>query len=299
MKILLTGHNGLVGSAILNEIDCVTYPNRINDQKSFEEFLMDNKVDTVIHAAGKVGGLQTNFENKIDFYLENSKLNNIVFESCYKNKIQNLINFSSTCVFPDEIEYPLTEDKVFQGPPHFSNDAYAYSKRMMQMLCRLAREEGLNYITLIPTNIFGENDNFNLYHGHVLPALIHKCYLAKQNNTEFAIWGSGLSLREFVYSADVAKIVKDLLCKKINYDSLIVSSSHEITIANCAKLIAKFMKYDAEIIFDTSKPEGQFRKPTNNLRLKSVLPNFEFTNFEFALENSVNWFIENYSTLRK
>jgi GDP-L-fucose synthase len=299
MKILLTGHNGLVGSAILNEIDCVTYPNRINHQKSFEEFLMDNKIDTVIHAAGKVGGLQTNFENKIDFYIENSKLNNIVFESCYKNKIQNLINFSSTCVFPDAIEYPLTEDKVFQGPPHFSNDAYAYSKRMMQMLCRLAQEEGLNYTTLIPTNIFGEKDNFNLYHGHVLPALIHKCYLAKQNNTEFVIWGSGLALREFVYSADVAKIVKDLLCKKINYDSLIVSSSHEITIANCAKLIAKFMKYDAKIIFDTSKPEGQFRKPTNNLRLKSVLPNFEFTNFEFALENSVNWFIENYSTLRK
>jgi GDP-L-fucose synthase len=299
MNILLTGHKGLVGSAISQELDCFVYHEKINELKSFQEFVLDNKIDTIIHAAGKVGGLQTNYENKIDFYLENSKLNNIIFEVCYKNKIKNLINFSSTCVFPNQIDYPLVEEKIFQGVPHYSNDAYAYSKRMMQMLCQFAKNEGYNYYTLVPTNIFGENDNFNLYHGHVIPSLIHKCYLAKENNTNFIVWGSGNPLREFIYSKDIAKLVKNFLNMQIDFDSIIISNSIEISISDGAKLIAKFLGYTGEIVFDDSKPEGQFRKPTDNKRLKSLMPNFEFTDFEIALKNSVDWFVNNYHSARK
>lgn len=298
MKILLTGHKGLVGSAILQELDCIYYPERIIDKNKFEEFVLDNKVDTIIHAAGKVGGLQANFENKIDFFLENSKLNNIVFEVCYNNRIKNLINFSSTCVFPDNVTYPLTEEKIFQGSPHFSNDAYAYSKRMMQMLCGLAKNQGLNYCTLVPTNIFGENDNYNLYSGHVIPSLIHKCYIAKQNKTDFVVWGTGSALREFVYARDVAKIVKQLLFKSSNYDSIIVSNSKEISIKECAQLIAKYSRLESSVVFDDKKPEGQFRKPTSNERFKDVFGDFEFTDFETALKNSVDWFFKNYPKCR-
>lgn len=297
-KTLVTGHNGMVGSAIAELLNASIYPNRIDNLKYFSDYLLNNNVDTVIHTAAKVGGVKTNFENKIDFYLLNSKINNIVFESCYENGIANLVNFSSTCVFPDNATYPLTEDQIFNGKPHYTNDGYAYAKRMMQFICELGRKEGLNYFTIIPTNVFGPKDNYNISQGHVLPALMHKCYLARQNHTDFIVGGSGKQLREFIYSKDLARLTEELI--KINFkgDSIIASTSEEFSISDCAKLIAKHMDYDGKIIFDTTFIEGQYRKPTDISLLKSILPDFKFTPFEEALKDSVQWFINNYQIAR-
>ena len=298
-NVLITGHRGLVGSALLEEFDGVAYEPRINSTENFTNFLIEKKIETVVHAAGKVGGLTNNISNKIDFYLLNSYLNNIVFESCLNANVKNLVNFSSTCVFPADAKYPLTEDQIHKGEPHWTNDAYAYAKRMMQKLCEYARAKGYNYFTVIPTNVYGERDNYALESCHVIPALIHKCYLSKMNNEDFTVGGSGEPLREFIYAKDLAKITKRLIDGNFDQESVIVSSSDEISIKECANTIHRLMGCESKIVFDKNFPDGQYRKPTDTSRLKKYLGNFEFTSFEVGLESTINWFKNNYETLRK
>ena len=168
---------------------------------------------------------------------------------------------------------------------------------MMQYLCAEARKEGRNFCTLIPCNIYGENDNYNLTNAHVIPALIHKCYLAKLNNEKFIIGGDGSPLREFLYSKDLAKIISNLLDKDLP-DSLIVSGDEEYSIKECVQKIVKIMNFNGEIFYDKSFPNGQKRKPSDNSKLKNII-NFPFTNFDSGLENSVKWFINNYEDCRK
>jgi GDP-L-fucose synthase len=298
-NINLTGHKGLVGTQIKYILNTIDYCGIIDDYNDYYNFLKNNQIDTIIHAAAKVGGILDNQFNKIDYYLENSKLNNIVFEAAYKNNIKNFVNFSSTCVFPDEAPLPLKESYMHDGPPFEGNDSYAYAKRMTQHLCGEARKNGYNYFTIVPTNIFGPNDNFNVNKGHVLPALIHKCYLAKNNNTNLEVWGTGGSLKEFIYSKDLAKITKVLLNTQFNYDSIIISNSEEISVLECVEKIIKIFKFKNNIIFDKTKPEGKHRKQTDNSRLKSILPDFKFTNIDEALNETIEWFIKNYNSARK
>jgi GDP-L-fucose synthase len=298
-KINLTGHKGLVGSAIKAEIPTIDYTKRINNLEDYSNFLTENQIDTIIHTAAKVGGVVSNYNNKIDFYLLNSNLNNIVFEAALKTNVKKLINFSSTCVFPDKVEYPLKEEYIFEGPPHYTNDSYAYAKRMMQHLCIEAKKLGHNYFTIVPTNVFGLNDYYNLQNSHVLPGMIHKCFLAKQNNTEFVIWGSGKPLREFIYSKDLARITKQLTNIDHDYDSVIVSNGNEISIEECAYTIAKAFGFKGNIVYDSSKPDGQFRKPTDISRLKELIPDLTFTPFEDAINESIEWFVTNYEQIRK
>lgn len=297
-NIHLTGHNGLVGTSIKNIINVTTYDKKIFDYSDYSDFIKNNNIQTIIHAAGKVGGVLANYEDKIKFYLHNSNLNNLVFSAAYENKVKKFINFSSTCVFPDNIDI-LTEEKIFDGAPHFTNDSYAYSKRMMQHLCNLAKKENLNYFTIIPTNVFGPNDNFNIHSGHALPALIHKCFLAKQNNTDFLVWGDGSAKREFIFSKDLAVITNILLNLEHDFDSIIVSPSIEYTIEECAIKIAKIFNFNGRIIFDKTQLNGQLKKTTDTSRFKKLLPNFKFTEFDDALNSTIEWFIKNYSTLRK
>ncbi len=303
MHSYITGANGLVGSAIeKNTKNNFKLSNKIENLNDFKQFLTQNKIETIYHTAAKVGGVLANFENKIEFCLKNTKLNNIVFEAAYDLKIKNLINYSSTCVFPDQSKEnikPLTEDMVFNGPPHFSNDGYAYAKRLMQYLCSEARKEGFNYFTIVPTNVFGPNDNYNLQNAHVIPALIHKCYLAKENNEDLVVWGNGEPLREFIFSEDLAKISIMLAEKNKDYDSIIVSSGEEFSIRECAEAIASAMKFNNNLIFDHTKPNGQYRKPTDISLLKSIIGDFQFTDFHTAIQISVDWFLENKDKIRK
>jgi GDP-L-fucose synthase len=171
---------------------------------------------------------------------------------------------------------------------------------MTDIQTRAYREQyGLNYVTVMPTNIYGPNDNFSLTDGHVIPMLLHKLYLADLNKTDFIVWGSGNSLREFVYSKDIARLAEWAIDNYNEEEPILFSSSEEITIKDLVHLIVKEFDFKGKVLFDTSKPDGQYRKPTDNSKLKSYLPNFEFTPIEIGLRETIEWFKENYKTVRK
>lgn len=298
-KILVTGGKGLVGSAIDADIKIGSeYDLRkpeISDEV-FGKFIPSH----VIHCAGKVGGISSNMNQKGQFFYDNIMINTNVIESCRKFNIERLLVFLSTCIFPDKIEYPLREDKIHLGPPHDSNNAYAYAKRMADVQIRAYREEyGLNYTSIIPTNIYGPNDNFSLDNGHVIPMLIHKLYLAQKNKTDFVVWGSGKPLREFIFSKDIAKLSEWAIENYNDSEPIIFSNSKEISIENVVDLLIKEFNFKGNVIFDKSKPDGQFRKPSDNSKLKSYLPDFKFTTIEQGIKETVNWFIKNYENARK
>ena len=298
-KLLVTGGNGLVGSSINADIRI----GKEYDLRNLEDAnTMFNlyKPTHVIHCAGKVGGVGGNMNYKGEYFYDNIMINTNVIEQARKCGVEKLVSFLSTCVFPDNVEYPLTESKIHLGEPHFSNYPYAYAKRMADIQIRAYREQyGLNYVSVIPTNIYGPNDNFSLTQGHVMPMLIHKLYLAQKNNTDFVVWGSGKPLREFIYSKDIATLSEWAVNNYNDPEPIIFSTSYEISIMDLVDLLVKEFNFKGKVIFDKSKPDGQFRKPSDNTKLKSYLPDFNFTPIEEGLKETINWFIENYEKTRK
>jgi GDP-L-fucose synthase len=298
-KLLVTGSNGLVGSSIISDIKIGREINLINPSDTLEMFNTE-KPTHVIHCAGKVGGVGGNMNYKGEYFYDNIMINTNVIESARKSNVKNLVCFLSTCVFPDNVSYPLTEDKIHLGEPHFSNYPYAYAKRMADVQIRAYREQyGLNYTSVIPTNIYGPNDNFSLEHGHVMPMLIHKLYLAKKNNSDFTVWGSGKPLREFIFSKDVARLSEWAVENYNESEPIIFSPSQEISIINLVDLLVKEFNFKGKVIFDDTKPDGQFRKPSDNSKLKSYLPDFKFTPIEEGVKETINWFNQNYENVRK
>lgn len=301
-KILVTGGSGLVGSQFIGEKYIKPRSSEFDliDPKQVDSMLKHKNIESIIHCAAKVGGLGGNMKYKGEFFYQNIMMNTNIIESARINDIKNLVVFLSTCVFPDNIDYPLTESKIHLGPPHFSNDAYAYSKRMADIQVRAYREQyGLNYKCVIPTNIYGINDNFNLENGHVIPSLIHKCYLSKSNNTDFEVWGSGDPLREFIYNKDVAKLSEWVLDNYTESEPIILSTSEEISIKDVVYMIVELIDFKGRVIFNTSKPDGQFRKPSDNSKIKKYLPDFKFTPIYEGLKETIDWFVENYNIIRK
>ena len=298
-KLLVTGGNGLVGSAINSDIKIGKEYDLRNADETNNMFLKYQPTH-VIHCAGKVGGLGANMKYKGEFFYDNIMINTNVIESARKNNVERLVAFLSTCVFPDNVEYPLTESKIHLGEPNFTNYPYAYAKRMADIQIRAYREQyGLKYTCVIPTNIYGPNDNFSLERGHVIPMLMHKLYLAQKNNTDFIVWGSGKPLREFIYSKDVAKLAEWVLYNYDESEPIILSTSHEISIMDLVDLLVKEFNFKGKVIFDSSKPDGQYRKPSDNSKLMSYLPDFKFTSMEDGIKETVQWFIENYENIRK
>jgi GDP-L-fucose synthase len=300
-KILITGGNGLVGSEFIGD-HYYKPTSKEYDLKKTDDVnrLMLKRFDSVIHTAGKVGGLGGNMNHKGEFFYDNIMINTNVIESSRISGVKNLVAFLSTCVFPDNIEYPLTEKKIHLGPPHFSNDAYAYSKRMVDVQIRAYREQyGLNYKSVIPTNIYGPNDNYDIKNGHVIPSLIHKCFLARENKTPLTIWGSGKPLREFIFSKDVAVLSEWVLHNYNENEPIILSTSKEISIREVVDIIVEIMNFKGKVVFDTSKPDGQFRKPSDNTKIKNYLPNFNFTPLYDGMKETIEYFEKNYSIVRK
>ncbi len=296
---LITGGKGLIGSAFKNGIK-ISSQIDLRNPKSTDRLISTHSPSIVIHTAAKVGGIGANMNYPADFFMDNIRINTNVINSCYLNGVEKLVCFLSTCVFPDNIEYPLQEDKLELGPPHNSNFAYAYAKRMADVQIQAFNKQyGTKYFSVIPTNIYGPNDNFNLENGHVIPMLIHKCYLAKINNTDFEVWGTGNPLREFIYSEDVANIVDLLLEKYTDTSPVIISSSYEHSIKEAVDLIVKYMKFDGNIIWRADKPDGQFRKPSSNAKLKRIIGEYEFTPLEIGLQKTIDWFTQNYPNIRK
>lgn len=298
-KLLVTGGNGLVGS----EINCnikvgkeFDLRNSLESDKLIEIY----KPTHLIHCAGKVAGLGGNMNYMGEYFYDNLMINTNIIESCRKNNVDKLLVFSSTCVFPDNVEYPLTEDKIHLGPPHITNYGYAYAKRMADIqLMAYNQQYNTKYFSVIPCNMYGPNDNYNIENSHVIPSLIHKVFLSQKNNTDVSVWGSGKSLREFIYSKDVAKISEILINQYNDTKPIIISNSNEVSIEEIIVTICDIFNFKNKIIFDTSKPEGQFRKPSDNSYLKSIIGDYNFTELRTGLEETIEYFLINYNQIRK
>lgn len=311
--IMVTGGSGLVGSAIKDFVSSNPKDNEewvflsskdgdLRDRKATEAIFNKFKPTHVIHLAAKVGGLFANMAQKVEFYRENTLINDNIMELCRINNVKKLVSFLSTCIFPDKTTYPIDETMLHNGPPHPSNEGYAYAKRLIDTMNRAYAEEyGCNFTSIIPTNIYGPHDNFSIQNGHVIPGLIHKCYNAKRDGTPFTIWGSGTPLRQFVYSLDLAELTVWVLREYNSPDpiTLSVDEAAEVSIKDVALSVAKAMKFEGEVIFDTSKADGQFKKTACNKKLRSYLPEYEFTSIDDGIQKSVDWFLEHYETLRK
>jgi len=249
-----------------------------------------------------VGGLFRNLKYKVEFYRENVLINDNVMECCREFNVVKLVSCLSTCIFPDKTTYPIDETMVHSGPPHFSNEGYAYAKRMIDVMNRCYKEEyGCNFTSIIPTNIYGPHDNFSIEDGHVIPGLIHKCYLAKKNGTDLTIWGTGKPLRQFIYSHDLARLTVWVMRSYHSPDPIILSvgEEDEVSIADVAHGVAKAMNFQGKIVFDTTKSDGQYKKTANNAKLRSLYPEFKFTPIEEGLKEACEWFEANYESARK
>ena len=308
MNILVTGGSGLVGKALQdicknykynftflssNDGDLANYNNTFSLFKLY-------KPDYVIHLAANVGGLYKNINSNIEMFETNIMINMNVLKSCYNYKVKKCISILSTCIFPDKTEYPINEDMLHLGDPHESNIGYSYAKRMLEVQSRIYREKySLDFSCIIPTNIYGKHDNFNLENSHVIPSLIHQCYLSKIYNTPFTIRGSGKPLRQFLYSTDLAILIMNILSNGIRIDNIIVSPSKNISIKELSELIKYKMDNQNDIIYDKTFNDGQYKKTADNRKLLALFPDFKFTNFENGLEITINWFLKNYDNLRK
>jgi len=303
-EILVTGGSGMVGHALKRVIPRATFiSSKDFDLRShFEAGLMfaTHRPRYVIHLAAKVGGIKANMDNLGDFYTENILINTNVLESAKIFKTEKVVSLLSTCIYPDSVTYPLTEEQIHSGPPHKSNYAYAYAKRMLDIQSQAYREQhGCNFITAVPNNLFGENDNYDLNDSHVIPAIMHKMYLAKQTGEKVVLWGNGSPLREFTYSLDLANILLFLLEHYNGAEPINVGNTGEYSIMQIAELIAAYVDFDGSIVWDTAKPSGQLRKPSDNSKLYSLGWRPEmYTDFKLALLSATDWFTTNYSNAR-
>lgn len=311
-RVLITGGFGLVGSAMQAvSLECASHYEFIfvksrdydlscmgQTKSMFEKY----KPEFVIHLAACVGGLFKNMQHKVDMLEKNLMMNFNVVKCCHEYGVEKLVACLSTCIFPDRTSYPINEDMLHDGPPHASNDAYAYAKRMLEIHCQAYRENyGSNFVCVIPTNIYGPHDNYSLEDGHVIPSLIHKCHNAKLMNQNFVVRGTGAPLRQFIYSTDLARLILWTL-EKVDRENIILSVSEieEVPIECVARLIARAFNYEQHMVFDNSFADGQFKKTADNCKLMNRLGcNFTFTPIEKGIKSSVDWFIDNYEEARK
>ena len=275
-KILITGGTGMVGHALQRVIPDASFVSSaqfdLRDRRATEEMFRVYAPEQVIHLAAKVGGIKANMENLGDFYTDNIRINTNVLQSALKYKTRKVLSLLSTCIYPKEVLYPMTENQIHLGPPHNSNYAYAYAKRMLDIQSQAYRDQHrCNFITAVPNNLYGENDNYDLNNSHVIPALIHKMYKAKQHNESVVLWGEPIN----------------------------VGNTGEYSIRDVAQLVGKNLGYKNHYVWDINKPAGQYRKPSNNDKLMRLgwRPNM-YTKFEAGITNACNWFLDNYPNIR-
>ena len=305
MKVLVTGGTGMVGSAFAKHKthhDIILVGSKDYDLTSSHDtksMFIDHSPDAVIHLAARVGGVKSNSDYIADFYCDNILINTNVLNSAKNANITKVISLLSTCVYPDKIKYPLTEDHIHDGEPHKSNFGYAYAKRMLDIQSRAIRSQyGLKFMTMIPNNLYGTNDNFGLFDSHVIPAMIRKIYEAKYYGSEVVLWGTGKPLREFTFADDIARI----LIKMLNVDHekpINVGNPGEYSINFIAKTICNIFNYDYNLIqWDTSFPAGQYRKPSSNEVFREIFPDFKYTDLSIGLEKTCSWFAKEYPNVR-
>ena len=270
-RIYIAGHNGMVGSAVYNLLKKKKYNNIITasrktldllNQKKTENFLKKTRPNFVIIAAAKVGGILINQQNKANFIYQNLTIQNNLIHSSYKAGVKKLIFLGSSCIYPKFAKQPLKENYLLSGMLEETNDAYAIAKISGIKMCEAYNEQyGLNYISLMPTNLYGPNDNYNSNTSHFFPALLSKIYNAKKNKLkEIVIWGNGKPKRELMHVEDLANACEFFLKKKTKHNLINIGSGIEKTISEYAKFIMQKIGVKLKIKYDLEKPNGTPRK---------------------------------------
>jgi GDP-L-fucose synthase len=280
-KIYVAGHRGMVGSAIVKNLQKKGFLNIVTrtstelnliNQQQVTNFFESEKPEYVFLAAAKVGGIVANNTYRADFIYENMMIQSNVIHESYKNKVTKLLFLGSSCIYPKLAPQPLKEDYLLTGLLEETNEPYAIAKIAGIKMCDAYREQyNCNFISVMPTNLYGNNDNYDLQNSHVLPALIRKMHEAKQNNDKFVtVWGTGNPLREFLHADDMADACVYLMQNYNEKGFVNIGSGEEIAIKELAYLIKDIVGFEGEIQFDTTKPDGTPRKLTDTTRLNNL-----------------------------
>ena len=303
-KIYVAGHRGLVGSSILRALDRAGYKNVVYrthkelDLTNFEavkNFFDRERPEYVFLAAAKVGGIWANKTHKAEFIYENLQIQNSVIKNAYDYGVKKLLFLGSSCIYPRMCPQPIKEEYLLSGYLEETHDAYAIAKISGLMMCRAFRQQyGVDYISAMPTNLYGYNDNFDLESSHVLPALMRKIHDAKENNVpEVTVWGTGSPLREFLFVDDLADALVFLMNEYSGEEHVNVGTGTDVSIKELAQLICKVVGYKGKLVFDTSKPDGTPKKlldvsKINSLGWKAAV------SLEEGIRKTYEWYLQEY-----
>ena len=274
-------------------------PNRqelnLFNSDEIKKFLSANKPDVVINCAAKVGGIVANNTHRVDFLLENLKINLFILENIINSSVKKMINLGSSCIYPLNAPNPITEESFLDGKLEKTNSPYAIAKiAAIELGFEISRSMDIEIQNLMPTNLYGPNDNFDPISSHVIPGLIYKFDKAKSENADFVeLWGTGNPLREFLYVDDLADAIYFLLDKKVEDKIINVGSGEEVSIEELALLVKNIVSFKGEIIFNTEYPDGNPRKLLNSQKITD-LGWSPATSLESGLSRTYNWFKTNY-----
>jgi GDP-L-fucose synthase len=308
-KIYIAGHKGMVGSAIVRELLLLGYTNlvtkssselNLTNQSDVINFFESERPDYVFMAAAKVGGILANNSFPADFLHENIMIQANIFQAAHKSKVKKLLFLGSSCIYPKFSNQPITEDQLLSGYLEPTNQPYALAKIVGIEYCNTFRRQyNDNFISIMPTNLYGMNDNFDLENSHVLPALIRRFHEAKlEKAPNVVVWGTGTPKREFLYVDDLAKAAVHMMLKYSDFGHVNIGTGEDISIKDLALLIAKTVGYEGEIIFDSSKPDGTPRKLLDVSKALSLGWNFE-TSLADGLSMTYQWYLEQHSVRGK
>jgi GDP-L-fucose synthase len=307
-SVYVAGHGGLVGSAVVRNLEKNGYPNilvrshrelDLRNPEDVRKFFSETKPEAVVIAAAKVGGIQANSAYPVEFLLENLQIQNNLVATSFEFGVKKLLFLGSSCIYPKLAAQPIVEDSLLTGPLEPSNEPYAIAKIAGIKLCQAyARQHGANFISVMPTNIYGPGDNFDLEKSHVLPALIRKVHEAKvKKRSEVTIWGTGTPRREFLHADDLADALRFLL---ENYDSpeiINVGCGEDVTIHDLVQIIARVVGLEIKIEFDVSKPDGTPRKLLDSSRLQALgwQPRISL---QEGIQQTYHWLLQNGAHLK-
>ncbi|MBI4283698.1 MAG: NAD-dependent epimerase/dehydratase family protein [Chloroflexi bacterium] len=297
-ELLVTGGSGLLGHALKEVGPLATFISSrdcdLTDLCQVRALFLNLRPKRVIHLAAKVGGIKSNAAKNADIFTINAQINTNVLSVAQELQVERLVSVLSSCAFDVQSDRPCTEDDLHKGMPFDGNLGYGYAKRMLDIQTKLlTREHGGSFSTIAPVTMYGPHDNWDLDEGHVVASVIHKCFLAKERGGPLEVWGSGRAVRQFVYVADVAR----LLWRVLNGDfvgpgTVILAADNGVTIRELAEKIAKVMQFNGEIVFDQSKPEGQLAKVLKSQKFSQLFPDFVFTSLEVGLKETVQGFVQ-------
>ena len=302
-KIYIAGHRGMVGSAIWRNLEAKGYTNLIGrtsseldlrDQAAVETFYKEVKPDAVIDAAARVGGILANNNYPYQFIMENMLIQNNLIDGAHRHDVKKFIFLGSSCIYPKMAPQPLKEEYLLTGPLEPTNEWYAIAKISGVKTCEAIRKQfGKDFVSLMPTNLYGPNDNFDLETSHVLPAMIRKFHEAKLNdNAPVKLWGSGSPMREFLHVDDLAEAVHFALINQLEDNLYNVGTGEDLTIEELAELIQSTVGHEGEIIWDSSKPDGTPRKLMDVSKLEKEGWSHS-TDLNAGIEITYNWFLQN------